>query len=543
MNEEVISSVQDNYVPQYESILSGKLPGSEIVIGMVGAVGSDLARVTRYIAENLGAYDYTVQRIKVSELISDMCGLGATNLTEPERTNNLMTLGDELRQTNTAILALAAVANINAQRSFENEKYSSQPRTVYLIDSLKHPDEVNVLRKIYGNGFFLMGIFVDERTRKENLIRLKDLSPSDAESLIARDTSEGLVHGQRTRDTFHLSDFFLHLDDEDEKENCRARNALTRIFEVLFSNPYATPLFDEYAMFMAFAAATRSADLSRQIGAVIADDHSVLASGANECPRYGGGTYWPFLDDSGHFQDCQNGRDWMRGHDSNDDEKSLIVSNAVDAARKSWSDAGKELSEDEAELLREALASSMIDDITEYGRVVHAEMAALLTCARCNISCKGATLYTITFPCHNCAKHIVAAGIERVVYIEPYPKSRAYKFHDDSVYDGFKNDEERGERVAFEPFVGIGPRRFFDLFSMKHGSGFPLKRKDSGGKVLPWEPEAGTIRIPMSPLNYLEREAFAVKKYDELTKGLRGGSKEAGSRADSNYTAADEAND
>ncbi|MDN3612645.1 hypothetical protein QWZ16_23945 [Vibrio ostreicida] len=26
------------------------------------------------------------------------------------------------------------------------------------------------------------------------------------------------------------------------------------------------------------------------------------------------------------------------------------------------------------------------------------------------------------FPCHNCAKHIVASGIKRVVYVEPYPK-------------------------------------------------------------------------------------------------------------------------
>ena len=65
---------------------------------------------------------------------------------------------------------------------------------------------------------------------------------------------------------------------------------MERFLDILFADPYRTPLFDEYAMFMAFAAATRSADLSRQIGAVIAKDDVILASGANECPRAGGRT-------------------------------------------------------------------------------------------------------------------------------------------------------------------------------------------------------------------------------------------------------------
>ena len=60
--------------------------------------------------------------------------------------------------------------------------------------------------------------------------------------------------------------------------------------------------------------------------------------------------------------------------------------------------------------------------------MVHAEMEALLSCARSGVSPVGGTLYSTTFPCHNCAKHIVAAGLRRVVYVEPYPKSRAVEF-------------------------------------------------------------------------------------------------------------------
>src|ERR1035441_9924393 len=73
------------------------------------------------------------------------------------------------------------------------------------------------------------------------------------------------------------------------------------------------------------------------------------------------------------------------------------------------------------------LKNSGLFDMTEYGRAVHAEMDALLTCARSGISPRNGTLYTTTFPCHNCTRHLVAAGIRRVVYIEPYPKSKATK--------------------------------------------------------------------------------------------------------------------
>ena len=42
-------------------------------------------------------------------------------------------------------------------------------------------------------------------------------------------------------------------------------------------------------------------------------------------------------------------------------------------------------------------------------------------------------MYVTTFPCHNCAKHIIAAGLERVVYLEPYPKSRAKTLYDEDI--------------------------------------------------------------------------------------------------------------
>src|SRR5690606_9725954 len=71
------------------------------------------------------------------------------------------------------------------------------------------------------------------------------------------------------------------------------------------------------------------------------------------------------------------------------------------------------------------LAGTMVASLLEFGRIVHAEMAAICDAATRGVSIRHGTLYCTTFPCHMCARHIIASGIDRVVYIEPYPKSRA----------------------------------------------------------------------------------------------------------------------
>ena len=51
---------------------------------------------------------------------------------------------------------------------------------------------------------------------------------------------------------------------------------------------------------------------------------------------------------------------------------------------------------------------------------VHAEMNAILQCAKIGVSCEDATLYVTTKPCASCMKAIIQSGIIKVVYIEDY---------------------------------------------------------------------------------------------------------------------------
>jgi tRNA(Arg) A34 adenosine deaminase TadA len=135
------------------------------------------------------------------------------------------------------------------------------------------------------------------------------------------------------------------------------------------------------------------------------------------------------------------------------------------------------------------LKGTQLNNILEFSRCVHAEMAAICEAARRGVSIRGATLYSTTFPCHGCAKHIVAAGISRVVFIEPFPKSLVVELHHDSI--AVDDPSPPPGMVRFDPFVGISPRRYMDLFSVDGG-----RRKNDDGTRSGWEPSGAPPRLP-----------------------------------------------
>lgn len=51
---------------------------------------------------------------------------------------------------------------------------------------------------------------------------------------------------------------------------------------------------------------------------------------------------------------------------------------------------------------------------------IHAEMNALLYCAQEGITVKGSVCYVTHFPCLNCTKALIQAGISKIYYREGY---------------------------------------------------------------------------------------------------------------------------
>jgi len=295
-----------------------------------------------------------------------------------------------------------------------------------------------------------------------------------AEDLIARDLKDADEPlGQNVRDTFPLADVFI--DTGDRK---RAEDSMDRVFDLIFGNPFHTPTKAEYSMFLAQAAALRSADLGRQVGAALATvDGDLVALGTNEVPKAGGGQYWP--------GDVPDDRDFQRGYDSNAQHKRDLIAEALRLLRRAGQfDSMTE--EDFEQFLYKAsmglkdspLRGARLGNLIEFGRAMHAEMAAFMDAARRGAPVKGLMLYTTTFPCHECARHIVAAGIGRVVFIEPYPKSLAKYLHADAI--GLEQAVPEG-RVEFSPFVGIAPRLYMDVFAVSD-----TIRKKPDGSVQQW---------------------------------------------------------
>lgn len=494
------TSTADRVLKPYEVFTT---EDTEIVIGLVGPLGTDNLKVREMLMERLGEYSYEPRLVHLSTAIIPTLAPAQAASSEYERSNRLIDQGNWIREKsrNNAVLAIAATAAIAELRPNPRGQIR---RIAYLITTLKRPEEVSELRKIYGNCFYLFGVHTENSKRVETLMRRgSGMAGWQAEKLVERDEHEVADYGQDTRGTFHLSDFFIADENNDDK----LRQSINRCLDVVFGNPHLTPTFSEFAMFMAFASSLHSADLSRQVGAVISRGTELLSTGANDCPAAGGGLYWPIFTGD-RIDDQPRGRDYKRGFDSNAIEKEELVEHITHMFPL-----------DLQSRARIILRKSPIRDITEYGRVVHAEMEAIIACARNNVSSVGATMHCTTFPCHNCAKHIIAAGIEQVVYVEPYPKSKAFKFHDDSITAGKVEPPDR--KVRFKPFIGIGPRLFFDLFSMSMSAGRSLDRKDKKGYAVKWSPALTTPRVPVLAFAYRPFEKAARRYMKELlTEGI-----------------------
>jgi deoxycytidylate deaminase len=291
-----------------------------------------------------------------------------------------------------------------------------------------------------------------------------------------------------------LADFIINNDIA-----LTQREQLDRFVELIFGKNTLSPTKIEYGMYIAKAASLRSLDLSRQIGAAIfSPRYEVITLGCNEVPKGGGGIYW--------CDDGVDARDYKWAADPNEEKKRSLILDLFERLNKDGRLDDECLQKFDELIQSKAVKDSQLMDIIEFGRIVHAEMSALTDAARLGRSVQDAKLFCTTFPCHICAKHIVASGIDSVYFLEPYPKSAAFALHPDSI------DVEGSSRVHFElykkthfiHFHGISPRRYRDFFEKG-------RRKDGNVKAEEWPTDD---RLPILDVKlpiYLPLEGYVQK--------------------------------
>jgi len=454
----------------------------ELIIGLVAPIGVDLSKLQGFVEADLRAALYIPNTIHLSEM------LPATDTSPPSQETNFdrkIDLGNKVRQKaddNGIFAVLAVRAILEYRKKMGLEANIPAFGTCHIIRQLKRKEEVDVLRKTYGKRFIQISATADREHQIAFLSsRLaqtdSQLSGEDtqkvAERLIDTDEKEQdekeqkAKHGQQLGKIYHLGDAFFDMTNPK-----KAKFSCSRFFRAFFGDTSIGPTKDEFGSYMAKSAALRSVDLSRQVGSAILNDQGdIISLGTNEVPKAGGGNYWD--DDDSPKRDVEINRI------SNKDETQRILHNLLaklkDANLLAPSVSVESLMSGEHS---QNLKDTRIHDITEFGRMTHAEMTAICDAARLGRPLKGATIFVTTFPCHNCAKHIIASGICRVVYIEPYDKSHAANLHSDAISFNESQQTTLGgpKPVRFEHFVGIAPSLYRNIF--EKGS----RKAQSGGR-------------------------------------------------------------
>ncbi len=509
------------------------IEGEELVIGLVYGAGTEVQPVERLLAERLQPYGYELRAVHLSDYFSTILTGKPFNRETPDATRQLQGMGDDLRRhtrTNDVLATLAAYL-IGAIRARD----SPPSRTAWLVQSFKRPEEIRTMRSIYGPRFILLGVHVPEVVRQRTGARrwqrwaavTSRRYEEEATTDIRRDEHDPAVtYGQELRRAFAESDFFI-----DARTDGRLKDTLPRVIRLVFAEPFEPPLRDEQAMYHAFTAGLRSAEMGRQVGAaIVSPDGDVIAVGTNEVPAGTGGLYWS--------PDQPDGRDFAQQPplDSNTVWQRRISRELVVAMAKSgWlnkrrvsklPDGEFDIDEERLDTFLTDVAGTRFADITEFGRAVHAEMDALTTAARRGRSIDGCTAVVTTTPCHGCARHLIASGIRRVVFIHPYEKSLARDLHEDALLLEPETPGPVEDKVVFEQYIGVAPRcypQYFDFGQAKRRdhrghAATPPERSTALARVLQ---SAGTFAfggptVPHTTISQLEKSA--AQRFQRLAR-------------------------
>lgn len=459
--------------------------GHEIIIGLVAGIGTKLSTVVGALTKEFKQTKrYSTQEIHVSTLLNYMQKeyKPAQAKHQALRVEDCIEKCNKFRTTLSLNYAMGilSVAEIRKKRnSLKNTN------AVYIVNQIKNASEVKLFRKIYGKNFILLSIYEHKDKRKNRLI----LPPKNKakekmiDALIKKDENEETDYGQKMREAFVEADYFINAN--------QLKKQIKRLTEILLGYPYHTPTKDEINMLHAWSSSICSADLSRQVGAAIANkEGDTISIGCNEVPKYSGGHYW-----EGERPDY---RDFTKDGDANHISKDQLIKKTISIISPRGNTEKKYIA------LKKAHAEIL--DIIEFCRAVHAEDAAICDAARRGICIQGTKLYCTTFPCHLCTKHIIAVGIQHVIYIYPYSKSKASDLYKDIIEINPK-ERKTSKKVIFSHFIGVAPRKMLKIFTS-------LDRKDKHGNKIKWElsNKVSPFLSTRTPLAYYDKETIYLRK-------------------------------
>jgi len=313
-----------------------------MIIGLTGKNGSGKGEAASFLKER-GFHYYS---------LSDALREEAGKRGQPLVRETLVALGNELREKEgPGCLAERIYAKLD-------------PEKHYIIDSIRHPAEVQVFRR--RTNFTFLKVNAPERLRFERMKqRGRENDPEtweDFQALEAKESKSETKTDQQLDQTLALADVQVDNNGPLKEFHDKLKQLLVKI-----AQSATRPGWDEYFMNIAKVVALRSNCMKRKVAAVIVKDKRIISTGYNGTPR--------------GITNCNEG--------------GCPRCASVETS-------GKDLGE--------CICS-------------HGEENAIVQAAYHGVSVKGATIYTTFSPCLMCTKMIINSGIQEVVYQATYPLS------------------------------------------------------------------------------------------------------------------------
>lgn len=311
-----------------------------MIIGLTGKNGAGKGEVAKYLQERGFSY------FSLSDVLREEAGKSG----QPVTRDVLVELGNKLRQE----MGPGALA--------EKVFTRLDPEKHYVVDSVRHPCEVQVLKR--RKDFILANVYAPEKLRFERLKqRRRENDPMTYEDFLKLEQREA---GSKNESDQQL-DKAIQMADVVIDNGGAIKMLHDRIREIMleFAKKQSRPGWDEYFMGIAKVVALRSNCIKRKVAAVIVKDKRIIATGYNGTPR--------------GVKNCSEG--------------GCPRCNSIDVSGKG---------------LDECLCS-------------HAEENSIVQSAYHGVNIKDSVLYTTFSPCLMCTKMIINAGIREVVYNVAYP--------------------------------------------------------------------------------------------------------------------------
>jgi dCMP deaminase len=315
-----------------------------MILGLTGKNGAGKGVVAEFL-KSKGFYYWS---------LSDVIREEIKNRGEEITRERLIQVGSELRARRGAgYLAQQILSRLQSDKN-------------YVVDSFRHPEEVNAFR--VSSRFSLIAVVADPEVRFGRMkARGREQDPKTYEEFLTLEQREAA----NTQNERQQLDATQAAADITVMNNGTIAELEHKVQELLgqLAGRLERPCWDEYFMKMAKVAALRSNCIKRKVAAIIVRDRRVVSTGYNGTPRGTRNCY------EGGCPRCNE-----------------------------MADSGTRLDE--------CFCS-------------HAEENAIVQAAYHGVSVKDATLYSTFAPCLMCTKMIINAGIREVVYNVDYPLNGA----------------------------------------------------------------------------------------------------------------------